>query len=338
MSVIPRVYSPDEIDATRDAVTAALLAAGHRQRGATIRFPCPAPTHADAHASTDWHVERGAWVCRSRGCQEHYGGGTIALAGLLGVIVGAELSPETVAAAEQAHAVAAAELARTEADHAAALDRLCTAQYDRDCADRLYCDDDAMAALGRRGISRACAAVHLIGLDPAARVRGGSWRALVWPWMTGYQPISFQIRNLAADGGKDDRYRWHGLIGNNGARLYHNYATAPALFGDKPEPARGPLIVVEGFLKLATLWSAGWTNVAALYHAGSLDAATVDRLAVTGEDVILAPDPDARDSMAERARSIPGARVATLPAKPDDLVIESGAATLRRYLGQARTA
>lgn len=335
---IPRVYSPEEIDQARDAVTAALLAAGHRQRGATIRFPCPAPTHADAHPSADWHVERGAWVCRSRGCQDHYGGGTIALAGLLGIIVGAELPPEVIAAAAHAHTVAAAEAERAAADHAAALDRLCTAQYARDCADRLYRDGDAMAALEARGISRACAAVHLIGLDPAARVRGGSWRALVWPWMTGYQPISFQIRNLAADGGKDDRYRWHGLVGNNGARLYHNPAALPVLYGDRPEPARGPLVVVEGFLKLATLWSAGWTNIAALYHAGSLDVATVDRLAATGEDVILAPDPDAHDAMLERARSIPGARVARLPGKPDDLVIGGGAAVLGRYLAQARAA
>lgn len=336
--IIPRVYGTEEIDATRDAVTAVLLAAGHKQRGATIRFPCPAPTHDDRHPSTDWHVERGAWVCRSRGCQAHYGGGTIALAGLLGVIVGADVPPEMIAAATRARDVAAAELATIGADHAAALDRLCESQYDRVCADRLQRDADALAALGCRHVSRACAAVHLIGLDPAARVRGGTWRALVWPWMTGYQPVSFQIRNLATDGGKDDRYRWHGLVGNNGARLYRNTAAAPVLYGEHTEPARGPLVIVEGFLKLATLWSAGWTNVAALYHAGSLDAATVDRLAATGEDVILAPDPDARDAMHERARSIPGARVAFLPAKPDDLVIHGGADVLRRYLAQARAA
>lgn len=336
--IFPRVYSTDEIDATRDAVTVALLAAGNRQRGATITMPCPAPTHDDRHPSAHWHVERGAWVCRSRGCNEQYGGGTIALAGLLGLVVGAELPPEMIAAAARAHTIAAAEADRTAADHAAALDRLCMEQYDRECAGRLQHDDDALAALVARGISRDCAAVHGIGLDPAARVRGGSWRALVWPWLTAGQPVSFQIRNLAAGGDKGDRYRWHGLVGNNGARLYHNPAAAAVLYGDRPIPTSGPLVVVEGFLKLATLWSAGWTNVAALYHAGSLDAATVDRLAASGEDVIIAPDPDAHDAMLERARSIPGARVACLPAKPDDLVIGGGADVLRRYLAQARAA
>lgn len=324
---IARVWTPDEIDAARDVVTATLLAAGHRQRGATIRFPCPAPTHDDRHPSADWHVERGAWICRSRQCHARYGGGALALARLIGASVDGELAPAMVAAAETARAAAAIEAERAAAGHDDALDRLCAGQYDRACAARLWAADDALAELGRRRISRECAAVHLIGVDPAAPVRG-SWRALVWPWMTGYEPVSFQLRNLAAaDHG--DRYRWHGRVGQRGARLYTSDAT---------RDGRGPVVVVEGFLKAMTLWSAGWRNVAALVNSGSLDTATAARLAGERAGVVIAPDPDVYDAMAERARAIPGARIVRLPAKPDDLVVDSGVPALGRYIAQARGA
>ena len=333
---VRRIYTPDEIDAARDAVTVALLAAGNRQRGATIRFSCPVPTHDDRDPSASWNVEKGAWLCFSRQCHQHYGGGTMALAALLGVTVGGDLPPETIAAADAARAVAAAELARTAAEHEATLDRLIESRYDVRCVSRLWQDDEAMGALAARGITRDCAAALSIGLDDAAPV-GGRWRAYVWPWMIGCTPVSFQYRNTRGDGG-DSRYRWHGAVGQNGARLYWHPAATSRLYGDQPEPERGPLIVVEGFLKLATLWTAGWQNVAAFVNSGSLDSATAERLARLGDEVIIAPDPDAHDAMFERARAIPGARVAMLPAKPDDLIVYGGADVLRRYLSQARAA
>lgn len=323
--------TPAEVDAARESVTCELLARGHKLRGATIRFPCPAPTHPDAHPSADWQVEKGAWICQSRGCQTHYGGGSVALAGLLGIDASAAPSYAAVAAATAVKIAARQEAAR---DSAAALERVTASGYDRDCADRLWRDAALIGRLSAQGLTRDALAVFLVGLDPAAPVRG-RWPALVWPWIDAAAPVSYQYRNL--DDASPERYRWHGAIGANGARLYRSTATgAPC---GKAEPlASGPLVVVEGFKKMAVLWGHGWPNVAACVNVGALDDVTTTRLAGLGDDLIFAPDPDAADTWRERARLIPGARIAVLPAKVDDLIVGVGASAVRQYLDRARVA
>lgn len=325
-----RVHTPDDVDLIRDAITATLLSAGHKQRGASIAIPCPAPTHDDRHPSASWHVEKGAWVCYSRGCQEHFGGGTLALARLLGVTLDdGELPPAVVEAAHAAREVARLDAERSAVEHAAALDRVVSSGYDRDCTDRLFGVPPAMELLSRHGLTREAMALFSFGLDPSAPVRG-RWPALVWPWILGYQPVSFQYRNLTPDHDHGDRYRWHGAIGANGARLYAHAGIRAA--------GKGPIVVVEGLKKAATLWGHGWQNIVAYANSGSLDAGALAMLAATGEDVLFCPDPDTIDSTRERARSLPGARIAVLPQKPDDLLVVQGAFTLRRYLDLARAA
>ncbi|MBK7781510.1 MAG: hypothetical protein IPJ58_12220 [Ardenticatenia bacterium] len=68
------------------AITDHLEAAGARRNGGELRFPCPAPSHGDdPKPSAEWNTRKGTWNCRTRDCHLTHGGGTLALAKLLGI-------------------------------------------------------------------------------------------------------------------------------------------------------------------------------------------------------------------------------------------------------------
>lgn len=312
------------VDQAREAVTAELLARGCRVLGDRIRFSCPDPLHEDRHPSADWYLESGVWICQSRGCQVR-AYGALGLAGLLGVLP-EPARPAAGAASEARPAHVPRETPTPkELAHSAALERLVLEGYDRLSVDRLWDSEPAVAELERRGISRRIALAYGVGFDPAPPAR--EWGpSLVLPWISGHTLHSFQLRRIESpDPGS--RYRWHGAVGQHGARLLlHGVARS----------AVGPLVVVEGMLKALTLASAGFDNVAAFVNSTGLDAATLATLAALDEEIVLAPDPDAREGILAVCGAIPGVRVANLPMKPDDLLLEVGPALFVRYLDAAR--
>lgn len=60
---------------------------GAKRRGQSLEFRCPNPAHADVHPSANWDPAKGVWTCHSQHCERTMdcGGGTIALARLLGI-------------------------------------------------------------------------------------------------------------------------------------------------------------------------------------------------------------------------------------------------------------
>lgn len=88
-----------------DAITTILERAGGTWRGGQLIFPCPAPDHKDEHPSASWKPADGVWLCRTHDCQAQHGGGSLALARLLGIDADAyrraDTSPKPLSAAPE---------------------------------------------------------------------------------------------------------------------------------------------------------------------------------------------------------------------------------------------
>ena len=330
--IVERQYTPDEIDILRDVVTAALLDRGGTmsRNGRSIRFACPNPLHVDKHPSTDWAIETGVWVCRSRRCEQHMGGGgTIALARALGLALGGELTPEATAALEAAK-TRAAESRQAERENAAeAAARVVASGYVDTCFDRMRYRPELIAALGGGGVTLSAAGAAFIGFDEHPPIFGRP-PSLAIPWIDSERPewlVSVQYRSLTPDA--DSRYRWHGGIGQNGATLFNIDCL-------RSRPDR--VIVVEGAGKALALIGHGYEATIGTYNATSFGDAECARLAASGAEIVFIPDPDAFDAVREKARSIPGARIVCPPGSPDDFAVEAGWHVIGKLIDQARAA
>jgi len=155
----------------------------------------------------------------------------------------------------------------------------------------------------------------------------GGWRdveALVIPWTSQGEIRAVQFRLLGWTG---DRYRW--APGGNPTIWNADAVTAP---GDT-------LYVVEGAKKACSLWGYGITNVCAVVNKRgwqSLDEKY--RRPFAKRRCVFALDPDASAEAHEAAASLPNGWVATLPGKPDDILVECGGdpSLLQSYLDRAR--
>jgi DNA primase len=195
-----------------------------------------------------------------------------------------------------------------------------------DAAAELRRHENALATLAREGIGRL--AVDHFGIGWATYgIDGVGYPALTIPWRYRNEVRAVQYRILADDvpGG---RYRWH-----KGSR--------PTLFNADvvTDPVDDLLVVVEGAKKAAACWEHGLESVCAITNKGGWNPAWAPWVAGF-RDVVFALDPDAGAEALAAARTVPGARVARLPRKPDDMLVESGGdiEQLMAYIGAARRA
>ena len=177
-------------------------------------------------------------------------------------------------------------------------------------AEELRRHENALAELARGGISRI--AVDYFGFGwTTYGIDGVGHPALTIPWTYRKEVRALQYRILSPEvpGG---RYRWH-----RGSR--------PTLFNADvvTDPVDDRIIVVEGAKKAAALWDQGMESVCAVTNKTGWSAAWAPWFSGF-RDVVFALDPDALPEALEAARTIPGARVARLPDKPDDLLVRTG--------------
>ena len=161
-----------------------------------------------------------------------------------------------------------------------------------------------------------------------------SARSLVIPWRYhhGGREIvkGVQFRSLFGDvfDEGDPRYRWQ--YGSDGKSLFNADAVL--------RPDDNIVIVVEGAKKAAALWSHGMTSVVGIASKTCWDGSWAGRFNAF-ERVIFALDPDADEAAVAAARTFTaGAYVASLPMKPDDLLVATGGnvGVLWGYLESAR--
>lgn len=144
-------------------------------------------------------------------------------------------------------------------------------------------------------------------------------RSLVIPWRFSHGGSEVvrgvQYRAILGDAfpDGDPRYRWR--AGSQGKSLFNADVVLV--------PVDDRLVIVEGAKKAMALWSQGAESVVALAGATCWDPTWAPRLAGF-KTVVFALDPDATDRAIAAARTVPGARVARLPAKPDDMLKETG--------------
>lgn len=107
-----------------------------------------------------------------------------------------------------------------------------------------------------------------------------------------------------------------------GKRYKFQHGSMPTLWNMDAalEPHDDTLIVVEGAKKAATLWSHGLTSVVAVASKNGWKEDYKHAVAAFGR-TIFALDPDALAESVEAAQTVPGARVARLPEKPDDFLV-----------------
>lgn len=289
------------LDDVRAAVERALESRGARFSRGEWWMLCPA--HAEKTPSAAYRPDTGTWYCQ--GCQA--GGGALDLAARLGLPVGAgRIDPAELARLQADREAVAASIAESKRLAAMAL-----AEWWRQVgmADALARHDETLAALEREGISRGAASAFGLGWTTYG-VGGRGIPALAIPWTVRGETRAVQYRLLAADvpGG---RYRWHD-------------GSAPTLFNADAvvDPHDDTIIVVEGAKKACALWSHGVTSVCAVVNKGGwrIDYA---RPFARFDRVVFALDPDAYAESQAAALTIPGARVARLPMKPDDLLVST---------------
>lgn len=294
---------------------ALLMRDGKLHRGdREIRFACP--IHDDRHPSADYSRADGVWVCRSCGAKGGLTWGDHPLAPLVGVH--AETAPPVDMAEFER------QQAKLRAEHEAAesrrRDALATYWRERRLCDELVRHGDVLAKLAREGIRREAVEHFRFG---HADYYGTP--ALAIPWTVRGDVRAVQYRLLADSPG--GRYRWH-----EGSRA--TLFNADAVL----DPHDDTIIVVEGAKKCAALWSHGITSVCATVNKSGWRAEYARPFGAFGR-VVFMPDPDAWREAVEAARTV-GGRVAYVPGKPDDTLVETGGDVdlLWEYVENARVA
>jgi hypothetical protein len=186
------------------------------------------------------------------------------------------------------------------------------------CACQLALEDDEAvgAALAREGVPWIAQDYFRFGLTEH---RGA--RALVIPWLSwttdGTRLDAVQLRALdgafPGPGGRDRRYEF---VRGSRPALYNDVALQPSM-------GRDYVVIVEGAKKAAALFGVGEGMVVALASKSAWRAEWAERFAHFRR-VVVALDPDAYQDARAIAQSIRGGVVASLPAKIDDMLAESG--------------
>lgn len=233
-------------------------------------------------------------------------------------------------------ALSAEDRARLEADRKAVkamreeeqrLAGLALAEYwaHSGAAEELRRHENALADLARQGVGRIAVDHFRIGWATYG-VDGVGCPALTIPWTFRQEVRAVQYRLL--DDAPGGRYRWH-----KGSR--------PTLFNVDvvTDPVDDLVVVVEGAKKACCLWDHGLESVVAVSNKGGWNPSWAPWFAGF-KDVVFALDPDAAPEALAAARTVPGARVARLPNKPDDLLVWSGGDVdlLMAYITNARRA
>lgn len=296
------VRTDPEFRQLADAVAAACLARDGHQRGDRIRFRCPA--HNDHNPSADFSIRTSSWCCRSCGASGGVLVGGKPLAKLLGID-----SPEQ--AARVAAALPPPAPPRPDPSIERRREQMAGWYSDGIGIQELLADDAAMQLMDERMVSDV--AIRNLGLGLTQyRSDGAMHRAISIPWVENCVTVALQYRFI--DGGMPDRYRW--AIGGR-PRLFNSWAY------EAPDDDR--VIVVEGALKAAAVWSAGITSVVAIANKKAWTA-EMWGLLTPFKDVVFALDPDARADAFSAAKTRPEGRawVAIFPEKPDDYIIRCG--------------
>jgi DNA primase len=269
--------------------------------GRDIRFRCL--VHDDHHPSADYDREKGVWTCRSCSACGGLTWGSHPLATLVGIDVG---SPLSVDMAEWDRQQARLKAARIEAEARAKV-ALDTYWRERRLSAALTQHADVLERLAQEGIDQLAAKHFGFGV---ADYYGSP--ALAIPWMVQGELRALQYRLLGtpSHGG---RYRWH-----EGSRTDTLYNADAVL-----EPQDDTILVVEGAKKCACLWSHGITSTCAVVNKSGWHAKFAPRFRRFAR-VVFVPDPDAWGEADAWARTVPGARVAHVPGKPDDFLVASG--------------
>lgn len=295
-------------------VEAELYRRGAKLEQGQLRMTCVSPNHhGDRDKDARYNRNKQAWCCYVCGAKGGLLAGDMPLALALGIEGVGQFTDERRArwAAEAAehHRAAAAEREIAAAKLREHWDALARAEASENAA-------RAIEYLAAGGIS-AEAAEHF-------GMTGDVWKhrpALVIPWKSGGIVRGIQYRWLAGEG----RYETHpGSV----LKIYNADAVR--------EPVDDTIIVVEGAKKCAAVWSTHVISVCAVRNktgwtqtwGGSFDG--FDR-------VVFALDPDATNEAREAARSVRRGFVATLPMKPDDMLLTTRGdpSVLMRYIDRA---
>lgn len=282
-----------------------------------IRFNCPLGSHSSDRPASYNRVDL-VWQCFACGASGGLTWGAIPLAPTVGIgepsASGLDLT-KLRARREQIQAEAAA------ADERKA-EALADYWREQRLADELRRHDTILAQLEREGCPRMAAEHFGFGWTMY-----GAAPSLTIPWTLRGEIRALQYRILVGQpvGG---RYRWH-------------KGSKPTLFNADTvvEPHDDTIIVVEGAKKAAALWGHGITSTCAVVNKGGWRPEFAPPFARFAR-VVFALDPDAWRDARDAALTVPGARVARLPSKPDDMLVETGGDVdlLWHYIEKARAA
>jgi DNA primase len=269
--------------------------------GTAISFRCP--VHDDHNPSADYNRADGVWYCYSCGAAGGLTWGDHPLAPLLGLVCDSLTSIDMV---EWDRQQARLKQARAEAEARARV-ALDTYWRERRLSAELARHADVLERLAQEGIDQLAAKHFGFGV---ADYYGSP--ALAIPWMVQGELRALQYRLLGtpSHGG---RYRWH-----EGSRTDTLYNADAVL-----EPQDDTILIVEGAKKAACLWSHGITSTCAVVNKSGWHAKFAPRFRRFAR-VVFVPDPDAWGEADAWARTVPGARVAHVPDKPDDFLVASG--------------
>ena len=148
----------------------------------------------------------------------------------------------------------------------------------------------------------------------------GEWAgrpALVIPWYRRKGELESVQYRLLDDASGTDRYRWS--TGTSGA-LWNGEAAMV--------PGADWLLVCEGAKKGAAAWSAGARSVVAVPNNTSAARILAGQAAALAafDRVYLCLDPDSTGHARRAVEGLPNARIVSLPAKLDDLIVAHGLA------------
>lgn len=275
------------------------------------------PVHPERTPSAAFRPGVG-WNCQGCGA----GGGILDAARVLGVgIDGATIDPADLARLEADRRAVAA--LRAEEERLAGLALAEYWQHSRAAAE-LARHGETLARLAAEGIDRL--AIEHFGLGwHSYGIDGTGYPALVIPWTVGGEVRAVQYRILASDA-PGGRYRWH-----KGSRATLFNADAVMT------PCDDRIVVFEGAKKTIAAWTKGLESCCGIVNKGGWNPEWAKRFAPF-KTVVFALDPDASAEAVAAARTIPGARVARVPTKPDDLLVQSGGdiEILMAYIDQAK--
>lgn len=283
--------------------------------GRDIRFRCL--VHDDHNPSADYDREKGVWTCRSCGACGGLTWGDYPLAPLLGL---ANDAPTSIDMAEWDRQQARLKAARAEAEARA---RVALDVYWREkrLSAELSKHGDLLDRLWREGIGQMAAEHFGFG---ATDYYGTPALAIPWTVRGELRALQYRLLTNEQHGG---RYRWH--EGSRTDTLFNGDAVLT--------PQDDTILVVEGAKKAACLWSHGITSTCAVVNKSGWHAKFAPAFLKFAR-VVFVPDPDAWNEADEWARTVPGARVARLPGKPDDMLVGMGGDVdaFFRYIEDAR--